>query len=600
MRVLYHTALALALLALVACQIEGGVARPTAAPAAGQAAPSALVAASPTAAVAPTPLPDGGLRIGLLNEPGDLLPYHSDNADERLTAPISELLFPAPLLAHSYSYTITGVLTRVPSLANGDVSVSSVDRFLDSVGVITSTNTGVITQVQQLSVTYHWNPQLRWSDGTALTADDSVFAYELARRFSLGQEADSRLALLDRYEKVDDHTTRAVLKPDFTDPAYITTYWTPLPRHLLQAADQAALRDGQFALLPVGYGPYMVDRRDQGSLRLKRNPHWPGPPPGPTTVSFLFRDNLDLLRSSVAGGSLDAAAFDQPRPEQLAALEADAASGAIAMQAVASPIWEHLDFNLDVPLLQDIRVRRAIAQAIDRQAMIDRLAGGHGAVLESWVVPGQWAAAPPDQITRYPYNPDAARQLLEQAGFADTNGDGLRELDGQPLTIAMVTTAGSPLRKDVAAQITADLRAVGVSLTVNEVPAVDLYSLGGPLYRRNFELALFAWIAGPDPRGWERWSCAGVPSAANRWTGNNFAGWCFFEADKAIRTATTALDVSERGAAYLRQQQLFTQELPVLPLFQRIDLTISNPSIRGVQADPTAPFTWNLSGWARK
>jgi peptide/nickel transport system substrate-binding protein len=433
-----------------------------------------------------------------------------------------------------------------------------------------------------------------------VTADDSLFAYELAKRVSLGSEADSRLALLARYEKVDDHTTRAVLKPDFTDPAYITSYWTPLPRHVLKDVDPHAFATGKFALIPLGYGPYAVTRRDPGSLRLARNPHWPGPKPTASTVSFIFRDSVDLLRGAVSGGSLDVASFELPAPDQIGALKADTASGALSLAPARSPIWEHLDFNLDMPLLQDIRVRRAIAQAINRQGMIDKLLGGYSSVLESWIVPGQWAAAPLDQLTRYPYNPDESRRLLDQAGYVDTNKDGMRELDGQPLTLALVTTAGSPLRQAVAAQIKADLAAVGVTLAINTVPATTLYSRDGPLYRRNFDLALFAWIAGPDPRGWERWSCAGVPKEANSWTGNNFPGWCFFEADKAIRIATTAISISERGAAYLRQQQLFSQELPVLPLFQRVDLTISSPTISGVKPDSTAPFTWNLATWVRR
>ena len=91
-----------------------------------------------------------------------------------------------------------------------------------------------------------------------------------------------------------------------------------------------------------------------------------------------------------------------------------------------------------------------------------------------------------------------------------------------------------------------------------------------------------------------------MPSEANGWTGNNFPGWCFFEADRAIRTATTSLDRAEREAAYLRQQQLFTQELPVLPLFQRVDAVLVAQTLTGVQADPTAPVTWNLATWARK
>jgi len=596
----------LVILGLAACQIEGGVARPgtpTAADAT-QPPPIALDATQPpteesTATAAPTAAAGSELRIGLLSDPGDLLPFHNDSADERATAPITELIFPAPLLPVSYAYTTTGVLQRVPSLENGDVALGTVDVFLDSSGVITTTATETITQVQQISVTFRWNPALRWADGQPVTAADSLFAYELARQADLGQEVAARLALLDRYEQVDEHTTRAVLKPDFTDPAYLTTFFTPLPRHLLQSVSPAELRTAEYALLPQGYGPYTVERRDQTTLRLRRNPHFPGPT-GPELVSFVFRDSLEQLRSSVAGGSLDVVAADALSPDETAAAQADAAAGALQLGAVANPIWEHLDFNLDVPLLQDIRVRRAIAQAVDRQAMVDTLLGGYPPVLDSWVVPGQWAAAPADQLTRYPFNPDEARRLLDEGGFVDGDGDGRREAAGQPITLTLTTTAGSPLRRAVAERMQADLAAVGLGLEIQELPTAELYSQAGPLYRRTFQLALFAWIAAPDPRGWERWSCVGVPNEGNGYTGNNFAGWCFFEADQAIRTATTSLDQAARAQAYLRQQQLFTQELPVLPLFQRVDLTMTTPSLAGVQPDPTAPFTWNLATWRRK
>jgi peptide/nickel transport system substrate-binding protein len=590
-------------LLLGACEIEGGVARPTmtAQPqAAGATATMPVeVTQASEAETATPPVIEGGLRIGLLSDPGDLLPYHSDSADARLTAPITQLLFPEPLLALGYTYTTTGVLERVPSLENGDVSLTNVQVLRDAGGAITSDPTGTITEVQQISVTFRWNPDLRWADGTPLTADDSLFAYELANQIDLGQEANSKLELIERYELIDAHTTRAVLKPDFIDSAYVTAYFTPLPRHLLGERDPRELRTDEFALLPLGYGPYQIEQREQGRLRLSRNPHYPGPRGEFETLSFIFRDNIELLRSSVIGGSLDVVMFDQPSPEEVAAIRSEADGGVLQVSAAASPIWEHLDFNLDVALLQDIRVRRALAHAINREALVEDLLGGYGRVLESWIVPEQWAAAPLDQITRYAYNPDEARRLLDETGLRDSDGDGLREFNGQPLTLNLLTTQGSPLRLAAAERIRADLAEVGVGLSLQELPTAALYSLDGPLFRRSFELALFAWIASPDPRGWERWSCAGVPSPSNDWTGNNFSGWCFFEADRAIRTATTVLDHEERKAAYLRQQQLFTQELPVLPLFQRVELVLSSPRLNGVSADPTAPFTWNIAAWTR-
>ncbi|PDV99575.1 ABC transporter substrate-binding protein [Candidatus Chloroploca asiatica] len=589
---------------LSACQVEGGVdRRMTVAPTAmgtGELVAEATAAIEALVATAPPVVSAGSVRIGLAAEPADLLPYHIDSADERVSAPLTELLFPSPLLLMGYTYTNTGVLERVPSFENGDVAFTQVEVYLDSLGLISPTPTETITTVEQINVTFHWNPDLVWSDGTPLTAEDSLFAYELARQINLGQETNDKLALLERYELVDPYTTRAVLKPDFVDPAYLSTYFTPLPRHLLADQPLADFMKSEFALKPVGYGPFMVERREPGSVRLIRNPFYPEANESITGISVVFRDNVDLLRTSVAGGSLDVVALNQPPPELLAALRADAEAGLLTVDAVNSPIWEHLDFNLDVAALQDIRVRRAIAHAINRDAMNATLLGDYGRVLESWIVPEQWAAVPLDQLTRYPFNPDLARQLLDEVGIVDTDGDGLREVAGQPFILNLITTQGSPLRVATAEQIRDDLAAVGLGISVQELPTATLYSPEGQLFRRTFDLALFAWIAGPDPRGWERWSCAGVPNESNGWTGNNFSGWCFFEADRAIRMATTSLDRQERLAAYLKQQQLFTQEVPVLPLFQRVDLVLVNPTVLGIEADPTAPFTWNLMTWTRQ
>ncbi len=586
---------------LMSCAIEGGVI-PTVEPAALPTVPPATAApmvAQPSAE--PSASQETGLRIGLSLAPADLLPYHSDVSDERVTAPLSELLFPAPLLALGYAYTTTGVLDQVPSLENGGISFNSVQLYLDSSGFITTTVTEAVTNVQQISVTFRWNRNLRWSDGTPLTADDSLFAYELARQISLGQEADSRLGLLERYEKIDDYTTRAVLQPNVTDPAYLTSYWTPLPRHLLADSKAADLLTSDFALSPIGYGPYQIQRRDISRTRLERNPYYFNAPPAVESVTFVFRDNDPaVLISAVAGGSLDLALISQPDAALFSALKAEMANGKVALSSTAEPIWEHLDFNLDLPLLQDIRVRRAIAHAINRPALAARLLGGYGGILESWVMPEQWAAASLDQLTRYPFDPETAKRLLDEAGFSDSDGDGVREREGQPLVLRLLTTVNTALHQDSAAQISADLAAIGITIETRSLPSEELYSPDGPLFRREFDLALFAWIATPDPRGWERWSCAGVPNEANGYTGNNFPGWCFFEADQAIRIATTALGRDERAAAYLRQQQLFTQELPLVPLFQRVSIAVSSPTLIGLELDETAPFTWNLVRWSRK
>jgi len=583
-------------LLLAACAIEGGA--PTATPI--TVVPTFGPAPTDAATAAASAARDDTWVIGLLDQPRDLYPYARDAPSQRIAAPLTELMFPSPVLALNYTYTSTGVLDRIPSLENGDAEMRKADVYLDAANNITTTVTDVLTQVEQLVVTFHWNPKLSWSDGQPVTADDSVFAYELARAAPPSDEARDRLAQLVSYERVDDHTTRAILRPDLITPNYFLSYWTPLPRHVLKDVDPAKVRDSDFARMPIGYGPYLIDHRDNMTIGMMRNQHYFGPPPAATRLTVSFMPNIDLLHTNLLNGNLDALATDRPQPDQLLTFDQDEKAGRLRVIYVPNPIWEHIDFNLDVPQLQDIRLRRAIALGSNRQAMIDALFGGHTPVLSSWVLPSQPEAAPPDQLTRYDYNPDQARKLLDEAGYADADGDGIRASpDGLTLTFQLMTTEGAPIRQEITGMFQKDMRAIGVDIQPLPVPADQLFSPDGPLFQRQFELALFGWIAGADPGGLQLWGCDAVPSLENNWIGDNFAGWCFRDANRAIREAVTTVDTGQRQAAYLRQQQLWSQELPSLPLFQRLSLALIAPKIRGPQPDALAPITWNIATWKR-
>lgn len=589
--------LTVACIALAGCTIEGGVPTPTPEPTLPVSAPI------PTGAVVAERIAERNdtWMIGALDLPADLYPYPQSAATRRASAAITELLFPSPILPYNYGYTATGVLERIPTLENGDAEMRKVDVYLDATGAITTTVTDVVTQVDQLVITFRWNPRLRWSDGTPVTADDSVFAYELAKAAPPGDAAAELLAKTATYEKIDDHTTRAVLRPDYVGAAYFVSYWTPLPRHLLQGVDPARVRESAFARQPVGYGPYMLVERTATELRFERNPHYFGPTPAASRLVVRVFPDLDLLRANLLNGNLDLGIADRISTATLIRFDTDAAEGAVQVFTVSSPVWEHILFNLDVPALQDIRVRRALAYGTNRQAMVDALFGGRTPVLDGWVVPEHPLAAPPDQVTRYPYNPDQARQLLDEAGYTDPDGDGIRASpDGATLTLQLLTTQGSDVRREIARRFQADMRAIGVAIDINEASPEEVFDSDGPLYLRQFDLALFGWIAGPEPGGLQLWSCAAVPAESNNYRGENFAGWCFRDADRAVRTADTTLDPAERAEAYLRQQQLWTQELPAIPLFQRLSIVVAAPDVRGLAPDPLAPVTWNVAAWKRE
>jgi peptide/nickel transport system substrate-binding protein len=600
------TSVLLLLFLALGCSLQGAPATPQAGgvPSEAAAAPPSLAATElPTA---PTSLPDEALpdqtepsawTIGLLDEPGTLLPFSPDG---RAAAPIVQAIFPAPVLEQSYAYTTTGVLTTLPTLENGDVESQSISGFLDASGQFTVTETSQPTTTQQLSITYRWSADLHWADGTPLTAADSVFSYQLFSQVQTSQEAQVAAAPIERYEQIDEHTTRAVLKPGRIEPSYLLSAWPPLPAHRLQdLPPEEAL--AEFKQQPLGYGPFTFgEQRPDEQIVLTRNEYWPGKDALPEQLVFRFFASADELRGAVTGGEADIGWLERIPEDLFRYLDQDQQSGAARVSYLAGPVYEHLDLNLGDDRLQDVRVRQALAYALNRPAMIDELFGGKIQPLASWILPEQRAFyAGDEQLTRYSYAPDKARALLDEAGLSDTDGDGLRETTGgQALTLSLLTT-DTPLRTAIAERISADLQAVGITVEREVQPIDQFYSPTGPLYRRTFQLALFAWIASADPNGLPLWSCNAVPMQENGYTGNNFSGWCFEAAEWPLRRAASTLDTRARARDYLKHQQLWTQEAPVIPLFQRPLAAMISPQMQGVAPDPLAPITWNVTQWHR-
>jgi peptide/nickel transport system substrate-binding protein len=585
-------------LVLTACQIEGGVRDRT--PVVPNTTPDAILAPTNQSVADALAQRNDVWAIGITELPADLFPYPKDSALKRANSIALEMISPSPILAYNYDYITTGVLTRIPTIENGDVQITDVSVYLDAAGNITTTTTTVITQVQQVSITYQWNEKLTWSDGVPVTAADSVFAYELARKQApLGEEARILLDRTADYKLIDEHTTKAILQPDLVGSGIFLSYWTPLPKHLLQDVPPAEIRDSTFAKKPVGYGPYMLDSRSSNEIRFVRNPYFYGTIPAVNYVSLTQMSGVDMIRANLANDNLDVAVTDRVAIDQYAFIDQDARAG-MPVTYYRSPVWEHIDFNLDIQSLQDIRVRRALAYGFNRNGLADTLFGGRSPMLNSWILPEQHGAAPVDQLTIYDYSPETANALLDEAGYGKRN-EGVRvSKQGITLTLNLITTTGSPLRQEIAERFKSDMQEVGVDIAITYMPPEEIFAPSGPLFLRQFDLALFAWIASPDPAGLPLWSCASVPSDTNGHIGNNFAGWCMRDADYAVKTAATSLDKDVQKEQYILQQQLFTKELPSLPLFQRLGVALMSANVTGVAPDALAPITWNIAEWKRK
>ncbi len=346
-------------------------------------------------------------------------------------------------------------------------------------------------------LTFRLREDVFWHDGTPTTAHDVAFTY---LRAVDPRTAFPNAAFWTHYdgstggvEVVDDHTIRFRLEPhaEFLDPWRATAI---LPRHLLEDVPLEELRMHPFgSRCPVGNGPFVFEAHQQDqSWSFTRNPAFPeglgGPPylaryvyriiPEPTTLlTELLTGNIDFV--------INPPASQEPQIAGASHLE---------FRSFGFRSYDFVGWNSRRPQLEDPRVRRAITLATNRQQIVDALLRGYGQVAQAGVPPFHWGYDP-SLADALPYDPDAARALLEEAGWIDRTGDGIREnSDGVRLEISIKYNAGNQDRQDIAEIMQAQLREVGIAVRPQVVEWATLLGQISNPQLRDFDGVVIGWV----------------------------------------------------------------------------------------------------------
>lgn len=625
----------LILLAFVLSACNAPTAVPTVMPT--QAVPTAVP--TETLEPSPTPLPERTLTICLTEEPQTLYLYGSAS---RSMWNVLDALYDGPIDTAGYGAQPV-ILERMPSAADGTAGVAAVDvqagdAVVDADGRVTALSAGLrvfpagcsspdcaVTwdgvaplQMDQVNATYTLKPGLRWSDGQPLKASDSVFSFVIAS----DPATPVSKAMVDRtasYVALDDLSVRWTGIPGYTEQRFAASYWIPLPEHLLQGKGAASLLgDEDAARRPVGWGPYLIEEWTPGDhITLKKNPLYfraaEGLPKFEHLVYRFLGSPADSALMALVAGECDVVDRNpgfQPDLEELINTENN---GRLKMLIQQGPEWEMLAMGIRpasyddgyqpgtdrADFFGDARMRRAIAQCIDRQALVKEFFFNRSAV------PG--ATLPPmhplyqAEIQPLPYDPAAANALFSEVGWVD--GDNNPEtprtaagvagvVDGTPLRLSLTTTQ-APLRQSVSQRIVRMLKDCGVQVSLSYLEPGQLFAPGpqGPLFGRQFDLAEFAWEAGVRP-GCALFTSTQTPAEVNLWTGANLTGLndAAFDAACAASLAQPGSVEAARGA-----EQAFTDALPAIPLFYQLHIALTRPDLCGLGLDPTArSLLWNL------
>lgn len=257
-------------------------------------------------------------------------------------------------------------------------------------------------------------------------------------------------------------------------------------------------------------------------------------------------------------------------------------------------------FTRPHPILSDLRVRQAIAYGTNRSELIASVYSfvdnPDSLLMDTFIPTDHWAHA--DGVTQYPYDPERAKSLLDEAGWTLAEGATYRtNADGQELALKFTTTTAQ-FRQTWAAVFESNMADIGLRVVRLHAPASWWFGDTTGLARRDFDLGAFAWVGEADPGGVTLYACDQIPVPSNNWDGQNYMGWCNETASAAIKAANNTLNREERIAQYAIAQQEFAKDMISLPLFNRVDVNASNKALVGLDEVPGEPHpTYNIHTW---
>jgi len=432
--------------------------------------------------------------------------------------------------------------------ANGDVRPELADSWT--------------TSADGLVWTFEIHPGIKWQDGVAFTAKDVAFTYNYI--------IDNELSAFSTYTvnmkkamAVDDTTLKFYLtKPK----ANMLRLWIPIvPEHVWsKISGKSAVNDFQNKPPVIGTGPFQVVEIKKGEyVRLEANKdYWKGAPHIDEVVIEVYQ-NQDTMTMDLKSGAIDVA-FGVP-VAQFGALKNE--SGITAMAAEQ----KHLDElamntydssnSLGNPVLKDVKFRQAISWAVDKEKIVQTCFGGYAEVGESVLVPVTDGAWTPSDAEKFGYDLEKAKQLLDAAGYKDTNGDGVREdKKGAPIKLRLWTRSESPEQQRAGKLIAGSFKSIGIAIelrVMNDGSISDgLYSYKGNTYAPDYDMFIWGWSGNVDP---DYILSDFVTDQIEMW---NDCCWSNVEFDRLFQEESTQTDAAKRSVQVQEMQKIFYESAP--------------------------------------
>jgi peptide/nickel transport system substrate-binding protein len=505
----------------------------------------------------------GVVRIGFQVSPNTLDPLLAANTTEDN---IDHFMFDNLVSADAKGNEVPMLAAVVPTVANGGISKDG------------------------LTLTYHLRKGVTWSDGYPFTSKDVKFSWSAILNPNNNVITQTGYALVKSVDTPDANTVAFHMKQKFS-PAINTLFgesdspYEIVPEHILGKLHD--INNVPFNSSPIGTGPFVLKEWVRGDhITLIPNDHYfLGKPKLREIIARFIPDEnteVNALRTHDIDWQFEAS------PDEYKALKTVPDIKIVLQQRNQ---FEGLQMNNTHPPLDDVRVRQAIAYAIDAPKLVNDITGGSAVVADQDLPPIMWAYA--SDVTRYPLDLPKARALLREAGWTP-GADGILAKNGQKLSLTIVYNVSNATRRAAVVQVQAMLKTIGIDVFVKAYQGGLLFATmgqGGILQNGKFDLGWTGWVAGVDPDQSSQFMCDARPPH-----GNNTDFYCNPRLDAAENVALTNFDIPTRKKAYAEIEAILTREVPRRIVWWPRQVHPLNPDLRNF-APNIVTETWNAYTW---
>ncbi len=435
----------------------------------------------------------------------------------------------------------------------------------------------------RLRIRFHLRKGVRWHDGKPFTARDVGYTHRAYVDPKTPTAFASAFLKIKELRILDDYTLEVIYDKPYAPTLDSWVRNKILPAHLLEGKD---ISHSALKRHPIGTGRYKLKSWQTGDrMVLDANPdYFLGQPYISRVVNRVIPDQATMFLELQANGAdmMELTPLQFTRQTNTTWFKQN-----FNKYRQCEFGYVYLGYNLNDWKFKDKKVRQALTMSIDRENIVKGALLSLGQVAHSPYKPDEfWYNS---RVRKWPYDPETARKMLKEAGWSDTNGDGILDQNGKPFEFTIITNQGNEARKNAAVMIQRNLKNQGIKVHIRIIEWAAF--LKEFLEKRNFEVYLCGWVSEKDPDGIDQWHSS--KTGPNQF---NHVGYSNPRVDRMLELGVSTYDRDERKKYYDEFQEILSEDQPVTFLWVIERLFAVHSRFRGIQPGPVG-LDYNFEKW---